>query len=1074
MPIQFKKIFSKKEPCPSCGKDGCKLTQDGLLLCRSNDSQADAPEGYRYIKQDQKDGLWGIFAPLTDEIKPFQPEVIQIQPDQFLTLAERGQAHEQLIQQLPSSLYPNHVAWLKNRGYDDGFIEFMMTQGMRSYDAKRVGPLQDLSPMLPGVDLKNPTQLRCRGLLLPMPSWDGQILGFQYIPEERIKADSSGRRYDKPNKYTWLSSGSEVGTLTLPAPYNSNPHGFFMPPVIQDAQTLGLTEGTLKGAFTAYKLGHPVLATASGGAFNIEQLDAVIKKYGFNRLILYPDAGMLDNKNISTAYFNLYQSVKELGLELLVAWWEQYTKDVGDIDDLILKQASDSIELIPYMAYFKLQEQDIQKKLTTQNTKSLMPREGGTVHKHPSVEDIDAERLILRSEIDRLLRRAAKPGMTIVACPTGLGKTTTIEGVINQLFGQDELNKKLLILVHKQKDAKKLEKEISKNFIVILSLFLMLGRSKDPKSWFYCPDYNNVERSAKNRQYARCNCAKEDGTACPYLIKERDLIMLLTKTEPCVVVSTYASFINDGDKLSLFDKVIVDESIFDANLVEYVTVTPQDVTALYKCLANVEIEENYPEEHPLWPFLDAVKQIIFRSMSLTDPHDIQDFRPLWQSAYQGSDADLELLISGETDPANPKYQSLKIESNNQVKRFIVDLVQAIRNPIASIFVSEKGIEFARARNALNHLRNMEVINLDATPNKPLLEEVFDSVEYFGEGYSLSNVDIIQVPGRVYTRSVLNLNADRRREIESIIHLFIERYGIKEPFAVVPKPLYGGNDADPDSDKSAYININHPNVKMAYFGGETKGSNLFKDCDAAFIIGHHQEPVHITELRVNALRRSMPIKGQTIKIMRQMELVGDTKMVPARLQYCHPDPLIQHCIEHDISSHIIQAIGRLRAISRPGQNLKVFIINGTLLTGIPIDEVIYVDDLLQELGLKSPRQKNDILVKFENEQRLEILGTLCREVINDSTIGRNKLSKKVGLSPNTVSKYWQSIKNAFNREWEVIPHESEFYVLLGTREPYHVQERILMNWLQFNLCWQYGLIDFDRFIGWQNIPMDQSA
>jgi hypothetical protein len=1073
MVVKFKKAYTKNKPCPICGNDACKENEAGLILCLRSDSKEAAPEGYQYRGQ-SKDGQWGLYVLEGDVAVQPQSVVTRLSPDQFLSLPERGQAYEHLIKQLPSSLYPHHHAWLRRRGYEDHYIDFLMTLGMRSYDSKRVGKLEGLSPLIPGVNTKRPHRLMACGLLLPMPGWDSQILGFQFVPEDRIQADASGRTYEGA-KYKWLSSGSNANTLLLPPPYSSNPHAFFMPDMLTDTQTLGLTEGVLKGAFTAYKMGHAVLSTAGAGLFDIEQLRSVIETYGFTHIILYPDAGMLYNKHISAAYFKLYQSVKELDLDLLVAWWGQNTKSVGDIDDLLLRQASASIKRIPYVEYFKFQEQEIQEKLLNQISKAQMPREGGVIYKQPPVEDLSAERLSLRNEIERLLQRPAVPGMTIIASPTGLGKSTTGADVVASLLRQGRgFDKKLLILVHKQDDAKDWVEKIRKNSLFVPQLFLMLGRSKEPKSPFYCRDYDNVQRSAKNRQYVRCTCGTQDGFDCPYLRKVLEMIVMLKKAGECVVVSTYASFINDGNKLNLFDTVIIDESIFDANLVESITVTLEDVKALYKRLNKDRIEAAYPKEHPLLPFLDAVKQVLSHSIDITNSKGILDFRSLWQVAYQGSDADLELLISSEGNPDIQKDQCLVIERNAQVKRFIVDLVQAIRNLITSIMVTEKGIEFAKARNALVHLRNMEVINLDATPNKPLLEEVFHSVDYFGEGYSLSNVDIIQVPGRVYTRSVLNADAAKRREVESIINRLIDQYDVKAPFVVVPKPLYGGNDIDPDSNKAAYININHPDVKMAYFGGETRGSNRFQTCDAIFIVGHHQEPVHITEMRVNALRRSMPVKGDTSKAVRQMELVGDSEWVPARLQHCHPDSLTQFCIEHGISSHIIQAIGRLRAISRPGQNLKAFIINGTLLAGIPIDKVIQIDDLLKDLGLRAPRRKPKTLAMFDKMRSIDTVGKICQAVISDPAIGRNKLNKNTGVSAKTVSIYLQPIKAVFQQECKLVPSQTEFYVLLGTREPYRVEERIAMSWFQLNCCLKLGLISFDWFIGWQNIPGTQSA
>lgn len=331
----IKTIYTKKNPCPICENDSCKELEGGVILCLRCSSSKHAPKGFKYQGQ-SKDGNWGIFVPTSKGRQPVKRTIMPVQLLQSLSLQERGQAYEHLIQQLP--LYPHHLAWLKRRGYSDDFIELLKGWGVRSYDAIRQGPLIGLSPSLPGINLNYPDQLRCRGLLLPTPNWDSQILGFQFVPEDRILANASGRRYDKPNKYSWLSSGPEAGTLKLPHPYNSNPHAFFQPPLIQDARTLGLTEGILKGAYTAYSLGHTVLSTVNTARFNLQQLDMVIKTHDFENIVLFPDAGMMDLKhlNIANAYYELSEMLNELGFTLLVRWWGQDAKEKLDIDDYLM------------------------------------------------------------------------------------------------------------------------------------------------------------------------------------------------------------------------------------------------------------------------------------------------------------------------------------------------------------------------------------------------------------------------------------------------------------------------------------------------------------------------------------------------------------------------------------------------------------------------------------------------------------------------------------------------------------------------------------------------------------------
>jgi len=674
--------------------------------------------------------------------------------------------------------------------------------------------------------------------------------------------------------------------------------------------------------------------------------------------------------------------------------------------------------------------------------------------------------------------------MVILASAMGIGKTTTVASILGSLLSRGVsdscmetivenpetpiLKKKVLVLTQRVEDAQRLEASIFKASRNDRS-FLMLGRSSDPASSFYCPDYASVEKAGQNRQNPSCDCVQGADLPCAYVKRERELMARLKQCSGCVVVSTHASFINDGYKLIKFDTVIIDESIFETNLFEMVQVTDDDVKALYERLNQPKFAA-CKNDGLLLPFLQAVQGVLATSASLTGSEQTLDFRDFWPTVYTGDDSDLLRLMSAKENHAESRFPSLPVERNHKIKRFVCDLIREILNPQKDIQVNQKGILFCRARSALGDLRNMEVINLDATPNEPLLRDVFDHVEIHGQGFNLSNIDIFQVTGRVYSRSVLKNHADRRRELEQIVGYLIEKHKVKAPLLVVPKPLYAPHSDGPKTNQGAYITVSHPNLETIYYGGETKGSNRFQDRDSIFLVGLHQQPPSITELWVNAIRRSVPITGEATKLLKPMELVGDSETIPARLQAAHPDPLIQATIDHFISSQVIQAIGRLRSISRPGKGLRAFIVNGTILEGIPVDEALPVDELLKVLSLKKSRKKPRKLAKQENAERMRIIEILSEHVMYEPYLGRNELSQRTGLSRGTVSKYLSSIQ----REVNLGTCQEQTYLLMGTREPQMIRERVLMNLMLVNLYMEFGLIDFDSFIGFQCVTARQTA
>ena len=65
-------------------------------------------------------------------------------------------------------------------------------------------------------------------------------------------------------------------------------------------------------------------------------VEGIKAKFGWDKVIhvLMADGESTINDNVMRCYRNLARQIKDLGAELLIGWWHQITKDIGDIDEI--------------------------------------------------------------------------------------------------------------------------------------------------------------------------------------------------------------------------------------------------------------------------------------------------------------------------------------------------------------------------------------------------------------------------------------------------------------------------------------------------------------------------------------------------------------------------------------------------------------------------------------------------------------------------------------------------------------------------------------------------------------------
>ena len=180
-----------------------------------------------------------------------------------------------------------------------------------------------VTPALPGTDKRG--RLRTfTGWAIGIPDPHGHVLGVQIKPEH-----GAG--------YFWAASEKPGPSIHLPN--GEAPIGVYRPSVVQRTDQLGLAEGFLKSAIAAERLGIPFIGAAGGHfASSPEQFQAAVEALsgeGPIELVLYPDAGMFDNKhaNVHSSWRRLADLCDRAGYTLRVAWWGQTEKAHGDVDE---------------------------------------------------------------------------------------------------------------------------------------------------------------------------------------------------------------------------------------------------------------------------------------------------------------------------------------------------------------------------------------------------------------------------------------------------------------------------------------------------------------------------------------------------------------------------------------------------------------------------------------------------------------------------------------------------------------------------------------------------------------------
>jgi hypothetical protein len=310
----------------------------------------DAHPDWRYVKTTQ-DGQWGIYYPATAndfdresweqrkaEREEREQEIERQRREKCLSPDRRDAEIKAVLSQLTLADGDRH--YLENRGVPIEVINRCrsVTQWQKLASAVHVN--------LPGVSkygnrLNNPTA----GILVAIPDHAGRFVAMR-LHDPKAAEKENGR------KYSWLTSAKRGVSPHLPN--GENPIGVFWPkglPAAGKPKRIGLCEGLeWKAPAAANRLGFPVIGFSGYQFLQSPQLlrTAIDAINPDAELVLIPDGGAVKNRHISHSH---RETIGKSPNPITVAWWKQFTKADGDIDEIPGDRLIEFISPAQFLSY---------------------------------------------------------------------------------------------------------------------------------------------------------------------------------------------------------------------------------------------------------------------------------------------------------------------------------------------------------------------------------------------------------------------------------------------------------------------------------------------------------------------------------------------------------------------------------------------------------------------------------------------------------------------------------------------------------------------------------------------------
>ena len=348
-------------PCPVCGstKPDCRTLITHAVFCKTyaNARLREVINGYICTKE-QGNGHTATFMPYRGEwseeqkrehkTKQLQRQQLKAKQKKELqgrlpTIPQRDQGYSKLANQLKLNHHHKHLRLEKNRGLTAQEIDFAYENGwIRSWQPGL--PVEDIPQDLAGFNSRgfDKKLVSVSGISIAATDGNGHIVGHQIASDDRKNLP----------KYIWVSSNKYTG-ITPHLPNGELPLFTWRHPDGTQIKETWIVEGSLKSLILALKAWFrwgrkdvQVIGAAGGQFYGSPQtLMQALTKQTTEKVVLFPDAGSLLNHNVLTQYKKLGDLLALLEYDFNWAWWEQYTKNDLDADELT--NLNDVIYLTP-------------------------------------------------------------------------------------------------------------------------------------------------------------------------------------------------------------------------------------------------------------------------------------------------------------------------------------------------------------------------------------------------------------------------------------------------------------------------------------------------------------------------------------------------------------------------------------------------------------------------------------------------------------------------------------------------------------------------------------------------------
>ena len=421
------------------------------------------------------------------------------------------------------------------------------------------------------------------GLLVPVSDEQGRIVGMQV----RRSGDGPGPRY------VWLSSKDMRGGASPGAPL-----GWFG--AAGGAGQLWVTEGPVKAAIAASRLGARVVAVPGVGAWRSAGLVERVRAGGYTEVVIAYDADAAANVQVAREAHGLCEAMVTAGVRVSFAVWDPVAGK--GIDDLLV--AGGQPEIVSPRDWAERLPDEVRQKARI-GTRHQVLRVPATLLPPPdkpqrvwTVEDARAD---MGQRVEAFF--AGAEGATIMSAQCGLGKTTTARDKAEAAFGnwlRVPRDQRVLYLTRTQAAIEEFLDHAGPR--LQLSAYVasgptdpeavwVQGRSPDPTSPAYCARYAEAVQHGAQRQSVAANLCRigsttegEDQRECPYAQQCPYLQLRRQAEQARLVLATYHSYINAGDDIEHFDAIVIDEDVVP-DLVEVATLTEARI-AEWTAVAN--------------------------------------------------------------------------------------------------------------------------------------------------------------------------------------------------------------------------------------------------------------------------------------------------------------------------------------------------------------------------------------------------------------------------------------------------------------------------------------------------------